>query len=111
MRVQAASMIGMYTDVMVDLAPLMASYCDGDASAFRALYGAVAPRLLVHLAATTRDAALASSLLQQTFLRLHHTRHAYIRGTDPEWWIYAISSAVVREVVPGRNSRLASARG
>src|SRR5215813_11872212 len=76
---------------MTEEAQLMQRYCDGDAGAFRALYALVAPRLLGYLVKMTRDRALADDLLQQTFLKVHRARAAYIRGADPVPWIYAIA--------------------
>lgn len=69
----------------------MARYQDGDANAFRALYAAVAPRLLGYLLKMTRDKTLADDLLQQTFLKVHRARAAYVRGADPVPWIYSIA--------------------
>jgi DNA-directed RNA polymerase specialized sigma24 family protein len=72
-------------------ADLMARYCDGDAAAFRDLYAQVAPRLLGYLVGMARSRALAEDLVQQTFLKVHRARGAYIRGADPVPWIYAIA--------------------
>src|SRR6267154_2081097 len=76
---------------MADAKDLMQRYCDGDAGAFRELYALVAPRLLGYLVKMTRDRALADDLLQQTFLKVHRARTAYVRGADPLPWIYAIA--------------------
>jgi RNA polymerase sigma-70 factor, ECF subfamily len=69
----------------------MARYVDGDASAFRELYALVAPRLLGYLLKMARSRALADDLLQQTFMKVHRARTAYVRGADPLPWIYAIA--------------------
>jgi len=69
----------------------MARYCDGDASAFRELYAAVSPRLYGYLVKMARHRSLADDLLQQTFLKVHRARAAYVRGADPVPWIYAIA--------------------
>lgn len=69
----------------------MARYQDGDAGAFRELYAQVAPRLLGYLMKMARSRAVADDLLQQTFLKVHRARAAYIRGTDPLPWIYSIA--------------------
>ncbi|HSS00592.1 MAG TPA: RNA polymerase sigma factor [Kofleriaceae bacterium] len=69
----------------------MQRYCDGDAGAFRELYALVAPRLLGYLLKMARDRALAEDLLQQTFLKVHRARGAYVRGADPLPWIYSIA--------------------
>lgn len=74
-----------------DAKQLMARYCDGDAAAFRALYALVAPRIHGYLLGMARQRAVADDLLQQTFLKVHRARAAYVRGADPVPWIYAIA--------------------
>jgi len=76
---------------MAEAKDLMQRYCDGDASAFRELYALVAPRLLGYLLKMARERALADDLLQQTFLKVHRARAAYVRGADPLPWIYSIA--------------------
>jgi RNA polymerase sigma-70 factor (ECF subfamily) len=76
---------------MADAKVLMTKYCDGDASAFRALYALVAPRLLGYLMKMARERAVAEDLLQLTFMKLHRARTAYVRGADPLPWIYSIA--------------------
>ena len=65
---------------MADPRDLMARYQDGDAAAFRELYAVVAPRLLGYLMKMARSRAVADDLLQQTFLKVHRARAAYVRG-------------------------------
>jgi RNA polymerase sigma-70 factor, ECF subfamily len=69
----------------------MQRYQDGDARAFRELYALVAPRLLGYLVKMTRSRALADDLLQQTFLKVHRARAAYVLGADPLPWMYSIA--------------------
>lgn len=76
---------------MTEAKELMQRYCDGDAGAFRELYALLAPRLLGYLVRMARERALAEDLLQQTFLKVHRARAAYVRGADPVPWIYAIA--------------------
>ena len=76
---------------MTEHKELMARYCDGDASAFRELYALVAPRLLGYLVKMARQRSVAEDLLQVTFLKVHRSRSAYVRGADPLPWIYAIA--------------------
>jgi RNA polymerase sigma-70 factor, ECF subfamily len=76
---------------MADPRDLMQRYQDGDASAFRELYALVAPRLLGYLLKMARSRPLADDLLQQTFLKVHRARAAYVRGADPVPWIYSIA--------------------
>lgn len=76
---------------MADPKVLMQRYQDGDAGAFRELYALVAPRLLGYLLKMARSRALAEDLLQQTFLKIHRARGAYVQGADPLPWIYSIA--------------------
>jgi RNA polymerase sigma-70 factor (ECF subfamily) len=76
---------------MAETKELMARYCDGDASAFRELYALVAPKLRGYLVKLARQRALADDILQQTFMKVHRARTAYVRGADPVPWIYAIA--------------------
>ena len=69
----------------------MARYQAGDARAFRELYALVAPRLLGYLAKMARSRAVADDLLQQTFLKIHRARGAYVVGADPVPWFYTIA--------------------
>ena len=69
----------------------MERYQHGDASAFRELHALVAPRLLGYLMKMARSRTVAEDLLQQTFLKIHRARGAYVRGADPLPWIYAIA--------------------
>ena len=88
---------------MTDARELMARYCDGDAGAFRELYAALAPRLLGYLLKMTHQRALADDLLQQTFLKVHRARAAYVRGADPVPWIYAIAHRTFLDETRKRN--------
>ncbi|HEY1553256.1 MAG TPA: RNA polymerase sigma factor [Kofleriaceae bacterium] len=76
---------------MADPRDLMQRYQDGDARAFRELYALVAPRLLGYLVKMAGSRALADDVLQQTFLKVHRARGAYVRGADPVPWLYAIA--------------------
>jgi RNA polymerase sigma-70 factor, ECF subfamily len=76
---------------MADPIQLMQRYQAGDADAFRELYRLVAPRLLGYLSRLTRSRAVADDLLQQTFLKIHRARGAYVAGADPMPWFYAIA--------------------
>lgn len=75
----------------MDSTELMGRYCDGDARAFRELYALISPRLFGYLVKISRHRTLAADLLQQTFMKVHRSRAAYIRGADPEPWFYAIA--------------------
>lgn len=70
---------------------LMLGYCQGNQQAFRALYQLAAPRLLGYLQRLCRDPALASDLLQITFMKVHQSRATYVRGADPFPWLFTIA--------------------
>lgn len=76
---------------MTDPIELMERYQAGDQRAFRALYGLAAPRLRNYLIRLTNNVTLGDDLLQQTFLKIHRARAAYVRGADPMPWFYAIA--------------------
>src|SRR5437773_11366495 len=76
---------------MADPREFMRRYQAGDAHAFRELYALVAPRLLGYLVKMTRSRPVADDLLQQTFLKVHRARAAYVVGADPLPWLYAIA--------------------
>ena len=76
------------------LADAMARYAAGDAGAFDVLYRALAPRLLGYLNGLLGDRAAAEDALQQTFVRVHEARAAYVEGADPAPWIFTIGHRV-----------------
>src|SRR6476619_7964104 len=85
----------------------MQRYCDGDASAFRELYALVAPRLLGYLLKMARERALADDLMQQTFLKVHRARAAYVRGADPLPWIYSLAHRTfIDDVRKGKRAKV-----
>ena len=66
-------------------------YCPGEAAAFHRLYALLAPRISAYLWGLIGDKAAAEDLLQQTFLKVHEARSAYVRGANPIPWIYTIA--------------------
>jgi RNA polymerase sigma factor (sigma-70 family) len=76
---------------MADPRALMEAYQAGDAGAFRELYALAAPRLYGYLAKLSRSRSVADDLLQQTFLKIHRARAAYVPGADPLPWFYSIA--------------------
>ena len=69
----------------------MTRYCAGEAAAFHRLYALLAPRILAYLWGLIREKATAEDLLQQTFLKVHEARSAYVRGANPHPSIYTIA--------------------
>ena len=78
-------------DEAAGLASLMARYCGGEIAAFHQLYAAVAPRILSYLTGLMGDRPTAEDLLQQTFMKLHEARPAYVKGANPVPWLYTIA--------------------
>jgi RNA polymerase sigma-70 factor (ECF subfamily) len=76
---------------MADPRELMQRYQAGDAAAFRELYALVAPKMLGYLSKLSKSRAVADDLLQQTFLKIHRARAAYVVGADPIPWFYSIA--------------------
>lgn len=89
---------------MADAKELMERYCEGDAAAFRELYAALAPKVYGYLLRMARQRAVADDLLQQTFLKVHRARGAFVRGADPVPWIYSIAHRTFLDEVR-RNKR------
>src|SRR5882757_10929038 len=74
-----------------EAAEVMTRYCAGEAAAFQRLYALLAPRILAYLRGLIGDRAAAEDLLQQTFLKVHEARSAYVRGANPIPWVYTIA--------------------
>ncbi len=70
---------------------VMTRYCAGEPAAFHRLYALLAPRILAYLWGLIGEKATAEDLLQQTFLKVHEARAAYVRGANPIPWIYTIA--------------------
>src|SRR3954470_24953620 len=70
---------------------VMTRYCQGDKAAFHRLYALLAPRILAYLWGLIGEKSAAEDLLQQTFLKVHEARSAYVRGANPIPWIYTIA--------------------
>src|SRR3954470_24688175 len=69
----------------------MARYCQGEQAAFHLLYARMAPRIMSYLLGMIGERASAQDLVQQTFLKVHEARSAYVRGANPIPWIYTIA--------------------
>ncbi|MCB9535942.1 MAG: RNA polymerase sigma factor [Myxococcales bacterium] len=73
------------------LTDAMGRYVDGDAGSFRVVYDALAPVVLRCQMRWVGDAALASDLTQETFLRVHRARHRYRAGAPVGPWVITIA--------------------
>jgi RNA polymerase sigma-70 factor (ECF subfamily) len=74
-----------------ELCDVMARYCGGEQAAFHILYARLAPKIMAYLWGMIGDRAAAQDLVQQTFLKVHEARSAYVRGANPIPWIYTIA--------------------
>ena len=73
------------------LEALMARYQQADADAARELVAAVSPLLLRFFLADAASRSRAEDLLQDTWLRIHKSRHSYRPGEPVLPWFYAIA--------------------
>jgi RNA polymerase sigma-70 factor (ECF subfamily) len=89
----------------------MDRYACGDDSAFSELYDLLAPRLTAFLARRARDEALASDLVQQTFLQMHAARRHFSEGADVMPWAFAIARRLLIDVVRKSGRELAADDG
>jgi RNA polymerase sigma-70 factor (ECF subfamily) len=89
----------------------MERYACGDDSAFSELYDLLAPRLTAFLARRARDDALASDLVQQTFLQMHASRRHFSEGADVMPWAFAIARRLLIDVVRKSGREIAADDG
>src|ERR1700704_1016780 len=75
----------------LEASEVMSRYCAGEPAAFTRLYALLAPRILAYLWGLIGEKPTAEDLLQQTFLKVHEARSAYVRGANPIPWIYTIA--------------------
>jgi RNA polymerase sigma-70 factor (ECF subfamily) len=71
---------------------LMQAFCDGDESAFDALFGRWSGRVLRCLERIVREPAVAEELLQETFLRVHRARGKWEPTARFSTWLYTIAT-------------------
>jgi len=73
----------------------MDRYAAGEAAAFAELYDALVPRLWSMLCRRLRDPDRAADLLQETMLRIHRARGAFVPGSAVAPWAFAIAIRVL----------------
>jgi RNA polymerase sigma-70 factor (ECF subfamily) len=73
----------------------MDRYAAGEAAAFAELYDLLAPRLWSFLCRRVRDPDRAADLLQDTMLRIHRGRSAFVTGSAVAPWAFAIATRVL----------------
>lgn len=72
----------------------MVAYQSGRAEAFERLYAGLAPLLRRYHRAMARDGASVEDLVQETFLRIHRSRHTYAPAQPLLPWALAIARHV-----------------
>lgn len=86
------------------LTDLMTRYVDGDPAAFDLLYRRLAPPVkqrLVRLAGPDG----VDDLVQQTFLKVHRSRHQWQRGTLVRPWVMTIARHLATDSLRARGAR------
>jgi RNA polymerase sigma-70 factor, ECF subfamily len=69
----------------------MDRYAEGDERAFRDVYQLLAPPLRLFLRRLTGSMELAEDLTQETLLKIHGARGAFVSGRKVKPWAYAIA--------------------
>jgi len=70
----------------------MVAYAAGDSRAFDRLFAMVAPRLHAFFLRSFGERSVADDLMQQTFLRLHRTRHLYEPSRPFRPWLFTLAA-------------------
>lgn len=73
---------------------LMQAFCNGDESAFDALFRRWSGRVLRFVDRMIRDPAVAEELLQETFLRVHRAREKWEPSARFSTWLFTIATNV-----------------
>jgi RNA polymerase sigma factor (sigma-70 family) len=74
---------------------LMAAYQLGSEEAFRALYDRHSKKIFGYLMTRTRSNQLASDLTQETFVKIHKSKHLYNPSLPVLPWIFSITHSVM----------------
>ena len=85
---------------------LMERFCNGDETAFVALFTRLAPQVKGFLAHMVRDRTLAEDLLQTTFMSLVRSRDRYQPGATVAPWVFAIAANAARDALRHQNLRV-----
>lgn len=89
---------------------LMERFCDGDNTAFEALFARHAGRVQGFLGRMVRDEPLAEDLLQTTFLSVIRARGRFERGTRFAPWLLTIAANAARDALRRRQHAEAAAQ-
>ena len=83
-------------------AALMTAYQAGSMPAFEHLYARLAPPLLSYLTSLSRDRTRAQDLLQEAFLQIHRSRHAYRPDLPVRPWVFTIARNQLLDILARR---------
>lgn len=81
---------------METLPLLMGRLCDGDGTAFAALYNRLYPLVRAELGQQVLAEADLALIAENTFLRLCRERDVYVSGADPTAWVLALAREEAR---------------
>lgn len=84
----------------------MELFCQGDETAFDALFERHAPAIRGYLARLVGSAAVADDLTQTTFLSLVRARGRFLKGARFKPWLYAIATNAARDSKRRRSETL-----
>jgi len=73
----------------------MERYAAGEDAAFEELYDSLASRLYIYIRRHVRESHECDDLLQETFLRIHKARGAFVAGAAVVPWAFAIARRLV----------------
>src|SRR4051812_381328 len=72
---------------------LMDAYLQGNRKAFEQLFARLAPRVHGFFMRSFRDSAVADELLQNTFLKVHQSRHTFRPGAAVRPWLFTVAAS------------------
>lgn len=81
---------------------LMERFCQGEVTAFDALFTRRAPEVLSFLSRIVRDRALAEDLVQVTFLSVVRSKDRFDRSAKVAPWLFSIAANAARDALRRR---------
>jgi RNA polymerase sigma-70 factor, ECF subfamily len=84
---------------------LMVAYQNGNIAAFDSLYGRYQNRLYRYFMLKFLNAAMASELFQESFLRVHKARHSFVPDRKFSTWIFSIAANLHKDELRRRTRR------
>lgn len=92
----------MSLDAMND-EQLMILYQNGDAEAFDELFKRLSPKVFGFLSKRLKNQETVADLSQETFVKLHKTKHLYNKSLPVLPWIFTITKSVLLDHLKKKN--------